>query len=147
MKVLGQVEVAEPYFKVEVAGPYRKLAFLGLNLQLLSLFVYLLAQMISVKIRKRWNQMEKQYKEHFRSVLVFCIAYFKIIQKMKILGQLLNFSYVPTPQSLQHLCSLIPRNCSSNRSYVPLSLVTIVPIAPMFPNTQSLIPIVHSPQS
>ena len=32
MKVLGQVEVAEPYFKVEVAGPYQKLAFLGLNL-------------------------------------------------------------------------------------------------------------------
>ena len=146
MKVLGQVEVAEPYFKVEVAGPYRKLAFLGLNLQLQSLFVYLLAQMIKVKIRKRWNQMKKQSKEHFRSVLVF-VAHFKIIQKMKILGQLLNFSYVTTLQSLYHLCSLIPSNCSSNSSYVPQSLVTIVPIAPIFPNTQSLIPIVHSPQS
>ena len=33
MKVLGQVEVAEPYFKVEVAGPYQKLEFLCLNLQ------------------------------------------------------------------------------------------------------------------
>ena len=144
MKVLGQAEVAEPYFKVEVAGPYRKLAFLGLNLQLQSLFVYLLAQMISVKIRKRWNQMKKQ--SNFRSVLVF-VSYFKIIPKMKILGQLMNFSYVTTLQSLYHLCSLIPSNCSSNSSYVPQSLVTKVPIAPMFPNAQSLIPIVHSPQS